>query len=78
MTRSIVYLMHGHLAESLEMHRLGWLILLLILSQIPYRIWCLYGNGARIPWSDFADRTLWGGLIGLLFLNWTWTLLAAV
>jgi len=78
LTRSTVYLMHGHLAESLKMHRLGWPILLLIVSHIPYRVWCLSGNRARIPWSGLADRILWGGLIGLLYLNWMWTLLAAV
>ena len=78
LTRSIIYLMHGQLAESLKIHRLGWLFLLLIVSQIPYRLWCLYGNGVRVPWNDLADRVLWGGLIGLLVLNWTWKLLAAV
>lgn len=78
LTRSVVYLMHGHLVDSLKMHRLGGIFLLLIVSQIPYRLWCLFGNGSRIPWNDAADRLLWGGLIGLLVLNWIGTLSATM
>lgn len=36
-TRSIIALMQGDIAGSLAMHRFGWLVLLLIVTQIPYR-----------------------------------------
>ena len=37
MTRSVIALAAGDIAASLHHHRLGWLVLGLILTQIPYR-----------------------------------------
>jgi hypothetical protein len=36
-TRSIIELMHGDWSGSLAYHRFGWLILLFVVLQIPYR-----------------------------------------
>ncbi len=38
LTRSFVYLAHGDVAASWRAHRLGWLIALLVVAQVPYRL----------------------------------------
>lgn len=48
-TRSIIELMHGNLGSSLAFHRLGWLILLFVVLQIPYRIVRLRRPAKRWP-----------------------------
>ena len=78
LTRSIVYLVQNRLDESLAMHRLGWLVFLLIVSQVPYRLWHLSGRRPQIVWSRQADFLLWGGLISLLLLNRVWDFLATL
>ena len=69
LTRSIVLLMQGRLYESMVAHSLGWLILLLILVQVPY------GLQLRIrrqrAWCP-AERTtvlFWVCLFGLLVVG---------
>jgi hypothetical protein len=69
MTRSIVFLLQGRLADSFAVHRLGWLVFALIVLQIPYRIWCLATRRIvrfrpRLIETAFAVFTL------LLVLNW--------
>jgi hypothetical protein len=69
LTRSFVYLAHGELLASLEMHRVGWLLAAAILFQIPYRSYALlYGDVS--PATLFAYRIFGYVLIGLLVLNW--------
>ncbi|HEX6983811.1 MAG TPA: DUF2752 domain-containing protein [Planctomycetaceae bacterium] len=51
-TRSIVALMGGDWAGSLRFHRFGWLILGLILCQIPYRAWRVARPEGRAPWLE--------------------------
>ena len=55
LTRSIVFLAAGDLAGSIRMHRLGWLMALSILAQIPYRILCL--RHPRPPTENRPDHT---------------------
>lgn len=77
LTRSVVHLVHGRPAESLAMHRLGWLALLLVAGQVPFRAWSLAAgrNGPRR--ARRAEGLLWAGLAGLFILNWIWGLIAA-
>jgi hypothetical protein len=74
LTRSIILLMEGDWRGSVATHRLGWLIFLLILLQIPYRGACL-----RHPWvqntlSSQGEHLFWALLILVLVLNriWDW------
>lgn len=72
LTRSIICLTQGRIADSLAMHRLGWLVLALLILQVPYRLWCLLRTTPRFvhrPWFGYA---LWGGLAVLFVLNRTW------
>ncbi|MFQ3648945.1 MAG: DUF2752 domain-containing protein [Gemmataceae bacterium] len=68
LTRSWVSLAHGEVSRSLDHHRLGWLLMLLALLQIPYRLHALYTGKPLLP-----DRLATGiglALIAALFLNW--------
>ncbi|REJ71569.1 MAG: DUF2752 domain-containing protein [Planctomycetota bacterium] len=54
LTRSFIYLAHGELAASLQVHRVGWLLALGVVLQIPYRLWALRSPsglplGRRLP-----------------------------
>jgi hypothetical protein len=69
LTRSIVYLTHGDFASSLSMHRLGWAVFLLIVAQVPLRIWCLASGAAPVLRSRTAEITFWAVLISLLLVN---------
>lgn len=69
MTRSIVYLAQGRLADSLAVHRLGWLIFAVILWQIPYRIWCL-ATRRIAPYRPRQIEMIFAIFILLLVLNW--------
>lgn len=69
LTRSFVHLMHGQWQSAWQMHRLGWLFLVAVMAQIPYRLAAL----------RFPDRHVLGlvfpkafgyVLIALLILNW--------
>lgn len=68
LTRSIVLLAGGHFAESWHMHRVGWVMALLIVAQLPYRALCLKRDrwllGQRVPWVISCV------MIALLFGNW--------
>jgi Protein of unknown function (DUF2752) len=71
LTRSVTHLLHGRFADSLQTHRLGWLVFLAIAFQIPYRAWRLAG---RSCWSWFdnpwTEDFLLVGFLVLLCLNW--------
>ena len=54
-TRSVIELMHGDLRGSLTHHRFGWLILLFVVLQIPYRIVRL-----RCPAKRWPKLERWG------------------
>jgi len=77
LTRSIVYFVHGRFADSLAMHRLGGFVFLLILAQVPYRLWCLSGLHPRLVTDGRLESYCWIGLLILLVLNRAWDLAAA-
>ena len=69
-TRSVVYLLHVRPCYSFTVHRLGWLVLALIVFQIPYRAFCLTGRGRLCnSWTYGPDIVLTSFLL-LLVVNW--------
>jgi len=69
LTRSFLALAAGDLRASWHAHRVGWLIALAALLQIPYRLYALAELQTRLPdrsWPDWCGRFL----IAALFLNW--------
>jgi hypothetical protein len=69
LSRSVTHLLHGRPLESLATHRLGWMLLLGLLIQIPYRIWCLAGRKAWLDHPPIEDLMLAIFFI-LIVLNW--------
>ena len=47
LTRSFIYLAHGRLAASVAANRVGWLLAVATLVQIPYRSYALYWLSTR-------------------------------
>lgn len=69
LTRSFVALAHGDLAESIRLHRVGWVLAAAVVLQIPYRIYAL--RELRTKASQRTWPTWFGnGLIATLILNW--------
>jgi hypothetical protein len=68
LTRSFVFLAHGNLRASWQMHRLGWLMALAILGQVPYRILCL--RRGRAVLGKVFPAVFSYFLIGMLVGNW--------
>ncbi len=82
LTRSVVHIMHGRWNESLAVHRLGWLVLAVLVMQIPYRFYRLRYRQKPIKDRPSLSRssdsrpgfrregTLWTALILLLFVDY--------
>lgn len=68
LTRSVVQLTHGHWASSWHFHRLGWLMALAIVLQLPYRLLAL--RGGRPPLGTRLPQLIGYVLIFLLIANW--------
>lgn len=69
LTRSIIALAAGDLEQSLRFHRLGWLMALAIVAQIPYRLFAL--GEMRHGIVQRAWPTWFGNfLIAALLINW--------
>jgi hypothetical protein len=71
LTRSFIDLAHFRWNESLQHHRIGWVLALAVIGQIPYRIAALAG------WWRPLRSNLWLILFGelliaALILNWCW------
>jgi hypothetical protein len=69
LTRSFIYLAHGDVAASFHRHRLGWLVALIVVLQVPYRAWAIRSGskaplGTRLPWVGTWIVVL------LLMANW--------
>lgn len=73
LTRSIVHLMHGDVAESFAVHHLGGLVLALIVLQIPWQVWRLKGGEVPFRLSGWAICLLWCGVAGLMLVDFLWT-----
>ena len=67
LTRSFIELARGDWSASLSYHRLGWMMALAVLLQVPYRGLCLMTSRSLVRpiTSTFALA-----LIGALLLNW--------
>ncbi len=73
LTRSFIHLAHGDWRSSLAIHRIGWLIALLVVCQVPYRLLALWR-------PELTVRPLWGWAIGAalviaLSVNWGYNLI---
>jgi hypothetical protein len=69
LTRSFVALADGNLIQSLEFHRVGWLIFLTLACQIPYRWYRLYELRSKVAtpsWPSYFGYLL----VALLVGNW--------
>lgn len=75
LTRSFVYLAHGDWDGALRMHRIGWIMALAILLQIPYRIASLAMPGREVLGLTLP-KVFGNVLIALLIGNWLYNLLA--
>jgi hypothetical protein len=71
MTRSVTHLLHGRLADSFAVHRLGWLVLAAVVFQLPYRSWRLSGGRSHRTNPRVTQILLWG-FFALLIANWLW------
>ncbi len=69
LTRSLVLLAHGRWQESVAMHRVGWLLALALLVQIPYRFAALRLR-EPLPLGVWVPRLFGGLLIAALVGNW--------
>jgi len=69
LTRSILSLARGDWERSLEFHRVGWVMAVAIVLQIPYRSYRLRELNSKISKSRWP---VWFGnfLIALLVTNW--------
>ncbi|MBM80820.1 MAG: hypothetical protein CMJ78_09520 [Planctomycetaceae bacterium] len=70
LTRSTIHLVHGNFSAALAVHRLGWLVALLIASQVPYRLWIILRN-SRYPLGKVAPWVVVIAVAVLLMVNWT-------
>jgi hypothetical protein len=69
LTRSFVHLAHGRIAESIATHRVGWILALVVVLQIPYRILAIRQSpvgGLDSRWPGWVSTAL----IVLLIGNW--------
>ena len=69
LTRSFIFLAHGRLSESLAVHGTGWLLALLTVAQIPYRLYRIRENRLKphVPvssWPTFVSWTVLAALLG--------------
>jgi len=69
LTRSYIYLIHGHWNSAWSMHRLGWLLFIVTVFQVPYRLIALH-RGERELISPRVSRWIGSGIIALLIVNW--------
>jgi hypothetical protein len=69
LTRSFVALAGGDIAGSLAFNRVGWILALSVVAQIPYRLYALRELRRQVVQRRWV---VWFGyfLIAALFLNW--------
>lgn len=70
LTRSFVYLSQGEIRNSVAVNRVGWVLALSVLAQIPYRIASLRSKGPVLP--PLLCKWFGNALIAMLILNWLW------
>lgn len=69
LTRSLIHFAQHDWRASFADHRLGWLIALAVIVQIPYRCHALK-TGENEPLGHKVPLIYWNGLIVLLMANW--------
>lgn len=72
LTRSFIHLAHGDWRSSLAIHRIGWLVALLVVCQIPYRLLALWK-------PELTVGPIWTWIIGGAFAialaaNWVYNM----
>jgi hypothetical protein len=74
LTRSTIYLVHFRWNQAWHSHRLGWLSMLLIVFQIPYRLSILYSRKIKSP-GRFSRMAFGYSIVGIFLINWIVNLL---
>jgi hypothetical protein len=69
LTRSFIHLAHGDVASSLAVHRIGWLVALWVVLQLPYRVWAMRSAHGQPLGRVFPWVVTWS-LMALLIANW--------
>lgn len=69
LTRSFIYLAHGDWQRAFSKHRVGWLLALAVMLQIPYRLAGLLGRN-RQPLGKRLPKLFGLVLIAALIGNW--------
>ena len=69
LTRSFIHLAHGDWHQAYCKHRLGWLVALAVVLQIPYRLAGLLGRN-RQPLGTLVPQLFGIALIVALIGNW--------
>lgn len=69
LTRSFIHFFHGRWEASLAMHRFGWLLAVLTIVQIPYRLAALATPNGQ-PLGIIFPKAIGYGLLALLAVNW--------
>jgi hypothetical protein len=69
LTRSFIYLAHGDWSRALLKNRVGWLVALAVVLQIPYRLACILGRN-RKPLGERLPGLFGAGLVVALIGNW--------
>jgi hypothetical protein len=75
LTRSFVHLAHGDWRASWKIQRVGMLLALAVVLQIPYRIAALL-SPAGLPLGTSFPKLVGWLLVTLLFVNWLANLIA--
>jgi uncharacterized protein DUF2752 len=75
LTRSIIHLAEGDWQASWRAHRLGGLLAIVILFQVPYRLYALHRPGRPLL-SNLWLTAFAYALIAALVANWLWDLAA--
>lgn len=73
LTRSFVYLARGEFSNSYQVNRVGGVIAIAVLLQIPYRVLAL--RSCRYNVSPQTAKWFGNFLIAVLVANWIWSLL---
>ena len=69
LTRSFVYLIRADFEDSVRSNRVGWILMIAVALQIPYRLHALYGSG-RFLVGRSASWWFGMGMIAMLIGNW--------
>lgn len=73
LTRSFIYLGQGQLLQSLQANRVGWILAVCVVLQIPFRIISLKRRGKFL--GNSLRRSLGWAVFLTLVLNWVYNLI---